>query len=102
MSESLTAQVFTERAQSERRLPAHLFVGDSQCLLSDETVVINWGVWGHRQTGTEGWENRSVCLTVAPKHIFFCLVLLFSFSQADVKFYFSISRHLLIVIFSWS
>lgn len=79
MSESLTARVFTERAQKERRFPAHLFVGDSQCLLSDETVVIKGGMGGGAQTdweksGTEGWENRSVCLTVAPKHIFFCLV----------------------------
>lgn len=40
MSESSTVRVFTERAQNERRLPAHLFVGDSQCLLSGETVVI--------------------------------------------------------------
>lgn len=50
MSESLTARVFTERAQNERRHPTHLFVGDSQCLLSDETVVIKGGGL-HSQTG---------------------------------------------------
>lgn len=43
MRESLMARVFPERAQNERRLPAHLFVGDSQYLLSGETVVIKGG-----------------------------------------------------------